>query len=128
MKRYFFAITAVIWMFMIFTLSSMPADQLGPDTGIVNFFKKIGHVLIFGVLATLYLWSFKGGKSLAETSLPRFALSFILTVLYAFSDEYHQSFTPGRHAAVKDVVIDACGAIIFLGSLYGVQSRRKRTP
>ncbi len=111
---------------MIFILSSLPGDQLGPDTVMVDVIKKIGHAVIFGVLAGLYLGTFKGRKTLAETRVPGFALSFILAVLYAVSDEYHQSFTPGRHATATDVVIDAGGTILCLGMLYQMRSGEKR--
>jgi VanZ family protein len=35
-------------------------------------------------------------------------------VLYSATDEFHQSFTPGRHPAVTDVMIDAIGAAVAL--------------
>lgn len=37
--------------------------------------------------------------------------AFICCVLYAASDEYHQSFVPGRGALVSDVVLDSFGAL-----------------
>ena len=126
MRRHLFTFCSVIWMLVIFIFSSLSGDQLGPDTSIVNGIKKIGHGVIFGVLAGLYLWTFKGKRTLAETNISVFALSFILTVLYAVTDEYHQTFTPGRHAAVRDVVIDAAGAIICLGTLYLIRAKGKK--
>ena len=38
---------------------------------------------------------------------------------YAVSDEFHQSFSPGRSPQLRDVVIDSCGALtgILLGLL-----------
>ncbi len=122
MRRFTFVLCAAAWMSLIFYLSSIPGAQLGPDTLVVNTIKKLGHLFIFGVLAVLYLFALKGRKSLPETRIHIFALSFILVLLYAVTDEYHQSFTPGRHATVKDVVIDAAGAILCLGSLYRVKS------
>jgi VanZ family protein len=35
-------------------------------------------------------------------------------VLYAISDEYHQSFVANRHPQATDVLIDACGAATAL--------------
>jgi VanZ family protein len=122
LRSFIFVLCAAAWMSLIFYLSSIPGEQLGPDTLVVNMIKKLGHLFIFGVLAVLYLYTLKGRNSLLETRMPIFALSFILVLLYAVTDEYHQSFTPGRHATVKDVVIDAAGAILCLGSLYRVKS------
>jgi len=111
-------------MSLIYYVSSLPGDELGPDTLIINLIKKSGHFIIFGVLAALYLSTLKGRKSLAETGSVLFMLSLFLTMLYAISDEYHQSFTPGRHSSGYDVLIDACGALTVLGLLYTLKSRR----
>jgi VanZ family protein len=35
----------------------------------------------------------------------------VIALLYAFSDEWHQSFVPGREGALRDVGIDALGVI-----------------
>jgi VanZ family protein len=34
----------------------------------------------------------------------------LIAILYAATDEFHQSFTPGRTPRVTDVMIDAAGA------------------
>ena len=112
-------------MSLIFYLSSIPGDQLGPDTLVVNMLKKSVHAFIFGILAALYLYALKGKKSLLKTQSTLYLLSWFLTLLYAFSDEYHQSFTPGRHSSGKDVFIDVCGAITVLVILYILKTREK---
>jgi len=113
-------------MSLIFYLSSIPGDQLGPDILVVNFIKKSGHVILFGVLAAMYLYMLKGRKSLVDTQGALFLLSLFLTLLYSISDEYHQSFTPGRHSSGKDVFIDVCGAFTILIMLYALKARGKR--
>lgn len=124
MKTALFALCSVVWMFLIFYLSSIPGDELGPDILIINLIKKTGHFIIFGVLAVLYFSTFQGRKTLVDTGSILFLLSLFLTVLYAVSDEYHQSFTPGRHSSGYDVIIDACGAVTVLGLLYTLKIRR----
>jgi VanZ family protein len=59
-----------------------------------------------------------------DTGSALFLLCLFFTVLYAVSDEYHQSFTPGRHSSGYDVIIDACGAFTVLGLLYTRKIRR----
>jgi VanZ family protein len=81
--------------------------------------------VIYRILAGLYRWTVKGRRSLAETRLPVFALSFILALVYCITDEYHQPFNPERHATVNDMLIDAAGAILCLGLLYGIKVREK---
>jgi len=124
MRTGIFALCSVVWMSLIFYLSSIPGDELGPDILIVNLIKKTGHVIIFGVLAALYLSTFQGRKTLVDTRSVLFLLSLFLTVLYAVSDEYHQTFTPGRHSSGYDVIIDACGAVTLLGLLFTLEIRR----
>jgi VanZ family protein len=48
-----------------------------------------------------------------------------MAVLYAITDEFHQTFTPGRNASITDVGIDAVGAI--LGVLVWIAIRRCRS-
>ena len=93
---------------------------------IINLIKKIGHFIIFGVLAVLYLYTFKGKKTLADTGNAVFLMSLLLTVLYAVGDEYHQLFIPGRHSSGYDVIIDACGALTLLGLLHIIKIRTKQ--
>ena len=38
--------------------------------------------------------------------------SWILATIYAVSDEIHQSFVPGRSCELRDMCIDACGALL----------------
>ena len=54
-------------------------------------------------------------------------LAFAVTVAYAASDEYHQTFTAGRHGTPVDVLIDACGAGIVVLLLYRAQRVKAAT-
>ena len=44
--------------------------------------------------------------------IKRIGISFGVGVLYAISDEFHQSFTPDRTPLATDVCIDSCGVIV----------------
>ena len=52
-----------------------------------------------------------------------------MAVLYSATDEFHQSFTPGRHPAVTDVMIDALGsaAALILAAKYYKQKMTSHT-
>jgi VanZ family protein len=44
--------------------------------------------------------------------------AFLLTLAFAISDEWHQTFVPGRGGAVMNVLVDSLGAMIAaLGAL-----------
>jgi len=84
--------------------------------------RKAGHMFVFGVLAVL-IW-----RALAYSAV-RQAMwwSLALTAAYAATDEFHQSFTSGRHPSPVDVAIDSVGALLFLLALaVWLRSRRAR--
>jgi VanZ family protein len=98
----------VAWAGLIFALSAQSSLPFIADQPIG--FGKLGHMTIFGVL-TVLLW-----RALARTtSLHRpWAWALVLAIAYAFTDEIHQSFVPGRDPSLLDVGIDTAGAMISL--------------
>jgi VanZ family protein len=48
----------------------------------------------------------------ARLTIRVLALSWVLTVAYGASDEWHQMYVPTRHAEVRDLAADAIGAAI----------------
>ena len=53
-------------------------------------------------------------------------LAWLLAVLYAISDEFHQSFVPGRHPSPWDVLIfDNFGALIALWLVHGYRKTKR---
>ena len=65
---------------------------------------KVAHFGVFGLLAILVV---RNGFS------PRRAWIAVLAVsLFGLTDEWHQSFTPGRFVEFADWVADTLGAII----------------
>jgi VanZ family protein len=51
-------------------------------------------------------------------------LALLITILYAFSDEYHQTFVPGRHGQLQDVAIDMTGALLAMSLAHSSWGRR----
>ena len=95
------------WMGLIFYLSAQP-DLPHPDTGWLGLALSIGaHAFVFGVLAIL--WARVLGER--RHALP---VAFLLTMLYALSDEFHQAFVPGRYPDPWDLLSDALGAVLAL--------------
>ena len=106
-------------MFVIFILSSQPSEKLPDFNWADGILKKGGHMLGYGLLA-LANWNGLG------RDLSKRPLAWFLTVLYAATDEFHQSFVPGRHPSIWDVfVFDNIGALISLG-LLGILIKQKR--
>ncbi|WP_245575523.1 VanZ family protein [Alkalicoccus chagannorensis] len=49
--------------------------------------------------------------------------ALIICVVYAASDEYHQTFIPGRSGEVSDVVIDGIGAFVGISFYLLIRKR-----
>ncbi|MBS1251108.1 MAG: hypothetical protein MAG451_00138 [Anaerolineales bacterium] len=99
-----------VWMGVIFWLSSRSTLPKLPGLVPDQLAKKGGHVVEYAILAGL-LW-----RALRHTTQTRYpAISaFGLTVLYATSDEWHQTFVPGRNGQLLDVLIDSGGTMLSL--------------
>ena len=101
-------------MTLIFALSATP--DLNSGLGAWDtLLRKLAHVTIFGVL-----W-----LALARaTRWRRPILSTVVALLYAISDELHQSFVEGRHGSPVDVAIDAAGVGLAVLAWIVVTRRR----
>lgn len=97
---------ALILMIAIFAFSSRTSSELPSFGGWDYFVKKSAHGIGYGLLALSYL------RALPNRN---YRLAWLLAVLYSATDEFHQSFVPGRHAAITDVLVfDNLGAFITL--------------
>jgi len=94
-------IPALVVMVIIFTLSSAPGDVVDSTVAKYESVQVIGHFILFMVLCLTY---FKATKNIL--------LSLLLSVLYAFFDEFRQSFTLNRSSSLKDIFTDTSGALI----------------
>lgn len=129
---------AILLMVVIFIYSSMPAvessqrsmmitdvivdiyenisDQSLDETlkqdwkaSLEHNIRKAAHITEYTFLAlamALPFWM-KGRRA-----LPLFTQAVLLTVAYAITDELHQRLVPGRSGELRDVLIDALGAIL----------------
>ena len=61
-----------------------------------------------------YLWGLRWGRQDKSKYAQTTWIAWALAVMYSATDEFHQSFVPGRHPAVTDVMIDAAGAAVML--------------
>ncbi len=93
--------------------------------------RKSAHFTEYFILSLLLLHALRAGTR--DFGL-RWALIVILIVAgYAALDEFHQSFVPGRGAAVTDVMLDTSGgaaAQLFVALLVlwrGVRKRRRES-
>lgn len=102
----------LLWSGAIYYVSGIPSLDSG--WGLWDFIlRKIAHMVEFGVLCGLLLRAIsKTWPALTKRAV--IIISASLAVLYAMSDEFHQSFVPGRTMAGKDVLIDSVGIVVMI--------------
>ncbi len=101
---------AIFWAMLIFVLSSLP-DIPGPRLG-VEFEDKWGHVVVYTILGILLARAFFQQRRFPSCRRNYILIAIIIGIVYGISDEYHQSFVPGRFADVVDALADTLGIII----------------
>ncbi len=99
-----YTLFALFWMALIFWFSDQPKLFYLPDSLLDTLFKKSAHAFAYGVLWFLW-WRATGHRTW---------MALAITVLYAMSDEYHQTFVPGRHGQLFDVGVDTFGALLAI--------------
>ncbi|MBS4219301.1 VanZ family protein [Bacillus sp. FJAT-49711] len=119
-KRYFWLLAAILWCAAIFIATASPSSTGGHTQSILErffhltsseaqmwnvIFRKFVHLAAFGFLAVLFY------NSLQQN---RFLMAWMLTTIYAATDELHQVFIPERTGALLDVGLDSLGAIAAL--------------
>ena len=106
-------VPAILWFAFIFALSAQPSL---PSPSHIS--DKEAHAFTYGVLAVLCLMGLTGWRwrRIAGATLLG---AFVITVLYGVSDEFHQTFVPGRSPDVADVMADAVGAALALSAAWG---------
>lgn len=130
MKKIRYFIPAIAWMLFIFYMSHQPATISTSTSGffvdmlrslfslsdgyidiLQTIIRKGAHMSEYAILAILLYYGF-----IHYNIKNTYIVSFIATVLYACSDEFHQLFIPGRSGAILDVGIDSIG--VFIGLFF----------
>ncbi len=142
----------LVWMVLLFLLSAQTADEssslsavptqwlaallrplleklpeeerLALTENLTFITRKSAHFIGYTILGALSCAAFRlsGLKP-----LPAYCSSAAFSLLYAVSDEIHQSFVPGRSGEIRDALIDLAGALIGAGILTAIwQAVRKK--
>jgi VanZ family protein len=112
-SAYFAWFCTFTWMLIIFMFSNQAhsgayTQEVFHDYNILA--RKTAHILEYLFLYVLMERAFLLSNWTTNLRLKTLALC----VLYCFSDEFHQSFVPGRSATIGDALFDSSGAILGL--------------
>lgn len=117
------SVGAVVWMALIFFLSSQ--EKLPTTAGMPPDIAAIaGHFVAYSVLAIFIRVAIGGLQPGRRADV----IAIALATLYGISDEFHQSFVPGRDSSVFDVAIDLLGAsagVIALNLILAITQIRQ---
>lgn len=131
MKKKINLLLIILWMILIFVMSSFNANESTNQSNIIVHFlsqlfninnlellsfiiRKLAHFseyLILGILIYNYCL--------------RFDLSILICLFYAISDEINQILIPGRSCQIRDVIIDLLGALCGIIILYLYNKRKE---
>lgn len=118
-------VPALFMMLIIFLISSLPASRI-PYFGEYDvLIKKLAHAIGYAMLGLAYFFALPQRISVIYRAI----LAFLMAILFALSDEFHQSFVEGRTSSLNDVIIDGCGTVLALiiGANYSSNSNSKST-
>ena len=105
---------AVACAALIFALSHQ-SDPPGAEW--FAAYDYVVHFLEFGVFALTLVWGATAGVRYSLT-IKSAAAVCAGALLYALSDEWHQSLVPNRDASLLDVAADAVGSITSVIIVY----------
>lgn len=100
-------------MGFIFFLSSGPTTAITGTTTERFIILKTFHLIEYAILFLCFKFAGFSNKQ-----------SILFSYLYALSDEFHQSFVPGRSALIRDTFIDLLG--VYIGYFIHFLTSKKR--
>ncbi len=134
-KVWIYRVLVILWMTIIFLHSSMDATDSSQESGVVVTF--ITEHLVPGYadmdagqqahITDTLTFVIRKGAHMAEYAILGFLLvgaleirhlfilwlvAWMLAIAYAGTDEFHQTFVPGRSGELRDVYVDGAGALI----------------
>ena len=115
---------ALSWMGLLFYLSSQPTLE---TPALFPAQDKLFHALAYGVLGSFLLLTLPAAQDGARYGWRQIQTATLIASLYGFSDEFHQSFVPGRQADVWDWVADTTGALLAASLLAWLFNFRLRS-
>lgn len=125
-NRLVYLFLSLAWMAVIFWFSAQNGEASGEKSTFFSTLlhipewnvRKGAHMAEYAVLAGLLLGFFSTFKL---ACIWRRLAAWGVSVLYAATDEFHQMFSGGRTASMRDVCIDAAGAALGILAVFVIR-------
>jgi VanZ family protein len=114
-------VPVLLLMGTIFFLSHQPGIKL--QLPYIFGLDKLAHGVMYAALAATVLYTVSRKAQLLRPWRTG-ALIVFFCLLYGMTDEYHQSFVPGRVPSFGDIIADVVGASLLLYLWLRYQSSR----
>ncbi len=112
-------------MALIFAVSSMKQPPLPMPEFEWLTIDKLYHFIEYAILGGLLTRAFVKTKPAIMPSQLVWYIAALISILYGASDEWHQTFVPGRYATLGDWVADAFGSIAgVLGAYFYYRNKQ----
>lgn len=112
---------SILYMAMLFGLSAIPGSDIPAVAD-----DRIEHFLAYAGFGVVLAFTAAGLRSRPVERSELLACA-VFGVLFGASDEWHQSFVPGRDASLKDLAFDTLGLAAALFMIYFLLRRAQRT-
>lgn len=99
-------LAVALWMGVIFTFSSVPGLKSSLEPIYDFILRKMAHVAEYAVLTLLL---YRAARNHGVQTKQALAIATLCALVFAGSDEWHQTFVTGRNGTLRDVAIDAVG-------------------
>ena len=99
----------ICWGLVMFLFSAKPTSSTSEIYWEDFFVKKTAHIVEY------FVFTFLAFRALLNTGVNKIKagyISILVAFIFAATDEFHQSFTPGRDPTLRDVLFDTIGATL----------------
>ena len=114
---------------IIFYVSSMSVPPI-PKVLLFSYSDKFLHLLTYALLGLCAAFGTFGRREVAD--MKGVLESILLSAFYGLTDEFHQSFVPGRMSDIRDWYADVLGTLLGVLCLFWAVrmciSRKKQNP
>ena len=118
----FYWIPVIAWAIVIFSFSGKSTYAVSVVQWQDFILKKSMHVIEYAIFTMLLYRAIKKSGMSVKKAL---AVAAVTAIIYGATDEFHQSFTPGREPKVRDVFFDGMGSVLML---YFISTLLPRMP